>query len=71
MIRWLHKPLALLAALALLLFFLWALAALYFDGGTWIPLVLLAPVVAAIVVLRSAKHSAVFLLLCCLSVLGW
>ncbi|MFZ9038287.1 MAG: DUF4105 domain-containing protein [Gammaproteobacteria bacterium] len=71
MIRWLHKPMALLVALALLLFLLWALAALYFDAGNWFPLVLIAVVVTAVVVFRSAKRVAVAVLVCCLAVLAW
>lgn len=71
MIRWLHKPLALLAALALLLFFLWALAALYFDAGTWFPLALLALVAAAMIIFRSAKRTSVVVLICCMAVLAW
>ncbi len=71
MIRWLHRPLALLAALALLLFFLWALAALYFDAGAWFPLVLLALAAAAAGILRSAGRLALAVLLCCLAVLAW
>jgi hypothetical protein len=71
MIRWLHKPLVLLASLALLLFFLWALAALYVDAGAWFPLLLLAPVAAAAIVLRSARRASIFAAFCCAAVLAW
>ncbi|NCF38437.1 MAG: DUF4105 domain-containing protein [Gammaproteobacteria bacterium] len=71
MIRWLHKPLALLAALALLLFFLWALAALYFDAGAWFPLALLALAAGAVIVLRSARGTALVVLVGCATVLAW
>jgi hypothetical protein len=71
MIRWLHKPLALLAVLALLLFFLWALAALYFDAGSWYPLVLLALVVVAMIIFRSVKRASVAVLTCCVATLAW
>jgi hypothetical protein len=71
MIRWLHKPLALLATLVLLLFFLWALAALYFDAGSRYPLVLLALAAAAMIIFRSAKRTSVVVLTCCLGVLAW
>ncbi len=71
MIRWLHKPLALLAALALLLFFLWALAALYVDAGSWFPAALIAICVLALFFLKSIKRSSLFMLACCLLVLAW
>lgn len=71
MIRWLHKPLVLLAALALLLFFLWALAALHFDAGAWFPLALLALAAGAVIVLRSARGTALVVLVGCASVLAW
>lgn len=71
MIRWLHKPLVLLAAMALLLFFLWALAALYVDAGSWFPLLLLSLVVVAILVLRTAKRVSIVALVYCLAVLAW
>lgn len=71
MIRWLHKPLAFLATLALLLFFLWALAALYIDAGIWFPLLLIALVVATIVVLRFARRASLVVLVYCLAVLAW
>jgi hypothetical protein len=71
MIRWLHKPLVLLAALALLLFFLWALAALHFDAGAWFPLALLSLAAGAVIVLRSARGTALVVLVGCASVLAW
>ena len=71
MIRWLHKPLALLAALALLLFFLWALAALHFDAGAWFPLALLALAAGAVIVLRSTRGTALVMLVGCAAVLAW
>ena len=71
MIRWLHKPLVLLAALALLLFFLWALTALHFDAGAWFPLALLALAAGAVIVLRSARGTALVVLVGCATVLAW
>jgi hypothetical protein len=71
MIRLLHKPLALLGALSLLLFFLWALVALYFDAGPWYPLVLLAPAAVAMIIFRSVKRSSLVVLICCVAVLAW
>lgn len=71
MIRWLRKPLALLASLALLLFFLWALAALYVDAGAWFPLALLVLAAGAVIVLRSARGTAIVVLAGCAAVLAW
>jgi hypothetical protein len=71
MIRLLHKTILVCASLALLLFFLWALAALYFDAGTWFPAALAAVCIIAAFFLRSLNRSSLFVLICCLAVLAW
>lgn len=71
MIRRLHEPLALLFSLALLLFFLWALAALYVDAGPWFPAALVVICLPALFFFESIKRSSLFVLACCLAVLAW
>lgn len=71
MIRLLHKTIVVCASLALLLFFLWALAALYFDAGSWFPAALAAVCIIAAFFLRSLNRSSLLVLVCCLAVLAW
>jgi hypothetical protein len=60
MIRLLHKTIVVCASVALLLFFLWALAALYFDAGSWFPAALVAVCIIAAFFLRSLNRSSLF-----------
>jgi len=71
MIRVLYRSLVIFASLALLLFFLWALAALYFDAGPWFPVTVASLVVVALLFFRSARRWSLFVLACCLLVLAW